>query len=123
MMPQDKDQPGPRVRSIHINDLAIWLVLVIWLLKNFVTVLFAPIGQNSTIGPHLTDQNTRLLSGEHATFSSLKSRLLRAVYLVAVHYCGKALLGRPSETGWGLLQREMWDRPVRWKSERPLPTT
>ena len=84
MMPQDKDQPGPRVRSIHINDLAIWLVLVIWLLKNFVTVLFAPIGQNSTIGPHLTDQNTRLLSGEHATFSSLKSKLLRTVYLVAV---------------------------------------
>jgi hypothetical protein len=44
MMPQDKDQRGPRVWLIHINDLAIWLVLVIWVLKNFVTVLLAPQG-------------------------------------------------------------------------------
>ena len=84
MMPQDKDQRGPRVWLIHINDLPIWLVLVIWVLKNFITVLLAPTGQTSTIGPHLTDQNTRFLSDEHATFSSLKSRLVRAVYLVAV---------------------------------------
>ena len=84
MMPQDKDQRGPRVWLIHINDLAIWLVLVIWVLKNFVTVLLASTGRTSIIGPHFSDQNTLFLSDERATFWSLKSRFVRAVYLVAV---------------------------------------